>query len=406
MRVVCIFTCVLLMLPVRAYGAVGDDKNDLTTLLRARDSSISSYAVSVKHSHTEISLDRYDQIKGLLGTLAKTDPRDEDIAELGARIMQVITPERELNWRQTSNLQDGVRFKSVTSRGGQELTIEQYDGESYLRFQPEQENKQVDLYPEVRPIVRWDFEDLNVTLREMLKKEVLSFEQDEERSALTFGSQEGGRYGVYAEFNRRDAALRYIRFDRDKQAYDERWPMYHRQVDGYPIPQLIFRLHRTRDGATGKEFYRVWCYVVENVEINREIGDEELEVRGIPPWAVVIDHREDPPRTTYAVDTPGVILRDEIMLAALEKTGEGGRSRSDERQLSKAADSNTSEAGKVPEQAPRAHESLHPTASAQKQEDTGNRNTKLVLAVLLGCVGAGLAVIYVFVKKGRPNPKA
>ncbi|UCG46969.1 MAG: hypothetical protein JSU94_15900 [Phycisphaerales bacterium] len=406
MRVVCIFTLLLFMLAVQTHGATGDDKNDLTTFLRTRDSSISSYAVSVKHAHTEISLDRYDQIKGLLGTLAEEDSRDEDMVELAARIMQGITPDRELNWRQTRNLQDGVRFKAVTSSGGQELTVEQYDGESYLRFQPEQENKQVDIYPEVRPVARWDFEDLNVTLRGMLKKEVLSFKEDEERSALTFGAPEGGRYSVYAEFNRRDAALRYIRFDRDKQAYDERWSMYHRQVDGYEIPQVIFRLRRTRDGATGKEFCRVWCYVVENVEINRAISDKELEVSGIPPWAVVIDHREDPPRTSYAVDTPRVILRDEMMLSALEKTDDGGRMRSGERQPSKAGDSDTNEGGKVSKQRPGAYESLHPTASAGKQENRGGSNTKLAAAVLLGCVGAGLAVIYVVVTKGKSSTRA
>lgn len=282
------------------FGA--ENSNDLLELLRAKDSSVLSYALSVKFTSIDMDPNRYAEVRNLLNLVGTQDIQDANMLQFSAGIMQKLVPRAKVWWGNVTNLQRGQLFKTIHSFDGEESVVQQYDGQRYMHYQPDAQTKQVDIYPEVQSEVRWDFEELNITLKKLLNKELMSYKEHENSSSLTFAITENHSKIVYAEFDE-DAALKYLRCDKNGQLFAERWYLCHQEVDYHFVPRVIFSIRRSQDD------YEISCIVVEDVEINGEITDSDLEVSNIPPWAVVVDHHQDPPLVTRAIDAPHVILR-------------------------------------------------------------------------------------------------
>lgn len=304
-KIFLLFTLSLYVSPLWAVN-----KDDFLSFCESRDNSIKSYSVEIHKGHLDINLEDYDAFVDSIAQLEHMQIDNVNPMQLVDNIAGKWN--KKIGWVNKKMIQKEERFKEITSfsEGGR-YDVRLYDGQIYRVYQ--KKDGQLDLHPEIPPIVHLDFDYLGITSKQLRNRgDVISYSETGEGCEISFPITKDNSRIINQKYDS-DLNIRKSCFFRNgKLGRDSRW-LFYRQVEGYSIPRLniVFNLYKDRCS--------IFCYIIENVEINCQLTDEDFVIGEMPPWTLVVDRRQKPYTVKQLMQYPHEILRDEIMLGELTK---------------------------------------------------------------------------------------
>ena len=389
----CILSLFLMLVLTQFLGAIS--ANDLMQLVRTRDSSISDYSVSTKHISFNISTNEYTKAKDLINSLAdKQFVEGEDTLHIVEELLKKVDPDRSFQWQESKHLQSGDRFMS-RNFWGNETTIHSYDGQQYMLYNPDAEDHQLDIYPEIQAFKLWDFEALNITLKRLLEFPPASIHNEENATRLTIITSKEWNIKVHLKFDE-EATLKHIYSEHEiAEFFVDKWFLFHRKAGDYPVPRIIVSLHKKSN-----KYCKINCLVIEDLKINAGISEKDLKIQDVPLWATVVDHHHDPPKISNVIDSQRIILRDEVMLDDLEITEEPALKNNRKSQGEKTTlDLQLSSPNQMRESKLTVVKDL--PSNKFNEEGLDNKNLKVMLAILFAFLGAALVLFYILFNRRK-----
>ena len=295
-QILCVVIACLFVNVVCSSTASSDE--EFVKFLKARERSIKSYKLTADYIDLKFDESHLASITAILND-AETD-------ELPGAIIQYIETKvtREpLEWIHASSLGRGNRFKIVLARGKEEGTQLVYDGERYCAYRPTTSQKQMDIFPEVRNDDRPDLEYFYVTYKKLLGEELVQLVDGQDSVGLEYAITPQKR--ALCRFLP-SGSMQHLTVTRGERRWGEIWFYGHKDKDGYTYPaaRCSIREFGQRYGLT--------ISIIRDLDINCPIADEELALRDVPLWAVVVDHHFDPPRARRYIDSPDTMLEKAI----------------------------------------------------------------------------------------------
>ena len=289
-------------MPLRAAN-----ESDFMDFMEAIDSSISSYDIKLHKAHFYIEISDYEKFTNEIEKLRDINTNDVNLLQITDEFISEWCD--DIMWTEKQYLQNNELFKeSSSSEEGSKGDIKVYDGQIYRKYS--KHNEQLDIYPDIPPIAHTNFESLGITTKGLLENYNLdSFRESKEGYDCTFSLKEDEFRITNYEYDKSLRRLRSHTKINNKSVLDNRW-LFYNEIDNYSIPGVKFDIN------IFKERCSVYCYVIEKVDINCRMEDKDFDINynEIPPWALVIDHRQEPYTVEQLVDYPNIILRDEVML--------------------------------------------------------------------------------------------
>lgn len=289
-------------------GLWADSESDLPRFLEARDNSITSYDITMRQAHFNIELDDYEAFRRSVKGIEGRTTGDMDPLQVAEELVHRWG--KEIAWCERQMLKRNERFKEVVSSlDGRFTNTDAYDGELYRSYS--KHNGQLDIYPDIPPVAHASLDRLGLVTRGIREQNrLISVEEHEQGPRCTFSPPKDDSCVLTMQYDR-EFNLRQLCNLLDGETTAEDMYLFHREADGYSVPQLRININVFKDRCS------VYCWVVEDTRINCRLSDEDLSIGEMPLWTLVMDRRHVPPVQRQLIDYPHEILTDERMLGGL-----------------------------------------------------------------------------------------
>ncbi len=288
---------------------------DVLNALRARDATVSSFRASLVSAELDEDMGQLDKVgferlrEAILTFKYQTA---EDVQGVVAELMRQHKKNKEqIQWEQVAVVQREEEFKFARSVPESPQTkfirvIRQYNGSRYVHYLPSGSQKQLDLWdrpPSLYP--EYSTEDLNITLRILTTLNPASITRTEKPLAFSFLSPltpKETKVVVHMRFDDQ-LALQYMRAHCETLGCTNEWWYFGHAIDqGVPVPKMIF------EAAIDNGRHSVKVIIIKESQINPKVSDDELSLGSVPPWALVVDHRQTPFKTYKLIESPETIF--------------------------------------------------------------------------------------------------
>ena len=261
--------------------------------IKERDSSIESYHIQGRRLYLNLPYDEWAAVEAAINDL-KAVPADE-VEQRFFDLCRGLQNYKK-NWAKVEGYGSGERLKYEVSYAGEPFSRKQFTGSEYRVYHPITVQRQLDIYPAEKQVhIPLQLSDLGVNLENLLEYDVTQWMMKKDRQTIQFKVSSRGFTTIELDEN---LILRHLFLDSGGERQFDKWYFGCVSTGKWYCQRMTVRVDQ-EDCSFG-----VKINIIDELEINPEVTEEQLDVGLLPPWTLVVDHREKPVNVAQLVDRP------------------------------------------------------------------------------------------------------